>query len=680
MLQINLKKLSITKGYVFKVFLISTLFIAPFINVQSQTKKDTIRVYRLGELVVRGGIGISPVEFSKSVVNFRTIQEADVASISELQFHLPSADIRTNSRGEALVFIRGAGERQLGLFLDGALMNIPWDNRLDLNLVPTDIIGKIDINKNSNSVLYGANILGGVVSIRTYERNEQGFSGSAKVHFTDGGGLLTSVVQDGRIGDFNYIANASYYKTDGIILSSNAPDDMTNQSLTSSLRTNTDIERLNFYARGEYHISKDSKIGLSLNLTSAEKGVASENHLLSNAARYWRYSDWNRNMFTLNGKHKFSDNFAIRTTFWADFFSQQIDSYDSTYSSIKEIQNDKDFTFGNRIAVEYLVMENQLLTLVYNSFFSNHDETINSKPDEVEPLRTDVFSQYTYSTGFEYKGFFNKIQLHGGATFDGNITPKTGLFTDSEGLSYTDFGAFFGGSYSFNNNASIYTNLARRSRFPTLREAYSGGLGTFTVNPDLKAETGILSDIGFIYSDSKFDFTVSAFYNLYDDLIVRVRDPNDRNKRMRINLAKANIYGLDANVTLFKYLPYILQANVLYLFSEGEEDGKRTELEYRPNLSGSAIFGYSFQFGLKPQFELEYIGQQYGIDATTDEPLTKLESNILMNVRLGYGFSFSKLYIECFARLNNITDRYVLSQIGLPEAGRTFSSGFSIRF
>jgi len=668
------------KRFNINIIVILLIVILSSISLLSEKRKDTIRIYRLGELLVTGGIGISPVEFSKSEVSFRTIQEADVASISELQFYLPSANIRTNSRGEALVFIRGAGDRQTGLFLDGAYMNIPWDNRLDLNLIPTDIIGKIEIKKNSNSVLYGANILGGVFSIRTYERNEQGYSGSAKLQLTDGGGLLASVVQDGRIGDFNYIANASYYETDGAILSSNAPSDLTNQDLSSRLRTNTDMQRLNFYARGEYHISTDSKIGLSMNYTSAEKGAASESHLLSSASRYWRYSDWNRNMITLNGKHKFSENIAIRTTFWADFFAQQIDSYDSTFSKIEEIQNDKDFTFGNRIAVEYRLKENQLINLVYNSFYSKHDETINANPDVSNPNREDVFSQFTYCTGLEYKGFFNRIQVHCGATFDGNITPKTGLFTDNEGLTYTDFGAFLGGSYSFNNNISIYSNLARRSRFPTLREAYSGALGTYTVNPNLSAETGILTDIGLIYSTTQFNISMSAFYNNYDDLIVRVRDPNDRNKRMRINLAKATIYGADASIELFRNMPYILQANLLFLFSEGQEDGKKTKLEYRPNLSASVIFGYSFGFGLKPQFEIEYIGEQYGIDANADSQFSKLESNIVLNMRIGYGFTINNLFIECFARLNNISDRYILSQIGLPEPGRTFSSGISVRF
>lgn len=642
--------------------------------------KDTIRAYRLGEVVIKGSVKISKVENAVSSVGFRAIQESDVTSLSQLQTYLPSSFIRTNSRGEALVFIRGAGERQLGLFLDGASINIPWDNRLDLSLVPTDVIGKISVDKNSNSILMGANILGGAVSITSYERASDGIGGSFRMQYTDGGGYLASLVNDGRFGNFNYIANVSYTKSEGTILSADAPESLLHQSKNSRLRTNSDMERINVFARAEYKPFSGTSLGLSVNFTSAEKGVPTEEYLYASDARFWRYSDWNRNLITLNGEQILADNLTLRGTFWADLFKQQINSYDSTYSTIKQIQKDDDFTFGNRIALEYALADNHTISLVFNSSYSDHKEKIDTNPE-------DEFSQFTYSTGIEYKGSFDWLNLYAGATADGNKTPKTGVYTDSEGLSYSDYGLFVGARYFISDEASVYFNSSRRSRFPTLREAYSGALGKFTVNPNLGAETGLLNDLGFSYVSSNFTVNASLFYNLYDDMIVRITvpkdnplyDPNNPKARMRDNLAEATTYGFDANFALFQNSPYIIQGHLLLLKSEGKEQGQTTKLEYKPEFNAALVLGYKFNFGLKPQFELEYTGQQYGLNAGTSK-FDEIDASVLLNLRLSYNFFAMNSFFEVFARVNNISDEYYLAQLGLPGIGRTFSCGVSLRY
>ncbi len=642
--------------------------------------RDTVRVYRLGEVVIKGSEKISKVENAVSTINFRTIQEADVVSFSQLQAYLPSTFIKSNSRGEALAFIRGGGERGLGLFLDGAMISIPWDNRMDLSFVPTDIIGKINVDKNASSILMGANIMSGAINITTYERAVDGVGGAFRAQYTDGGGYLASLVNDGKFGNFNYIANVSYTKSDGSIISGDAPDDLLHQSKSSRLRTNSDMERINIFARGEYKPSEATSLGLSVNFTTAEKGVPTEEYMYANDVRFWRYSDWNRKMITFNGEQIFSDNIAFRATLWADIFTQQIDSYDSTLTNIKQIQKDNDLTFGNRFALEYSLAPSQIISLVFNSAYSGHTEKID-KNDE------DEFSQFNYSGGLEYKGAFDNLHLSAGATIDGNITPKTGIYTDNEGLSSSDYGLFVGARYFINSDLSVYLNSSRRTRFPTLRESYSGALGKFAVNPDLGPETALLNDIGVSYVSSNFAMNASLFYSLYDDLLVKVTvpkghplyDPTKPKLKMRDNLAEATAYGFDANFALFQNSPYIVQANFLFLKSEGKEEGKTTELEYRPDFSGTAILGYKFDFGLKPQFELEYTGKQYGLNAQTSK-YDEIDPVTLANFRIGYNFYAMQSYFEVFARVNNITDKFYWTQIGLPSVGRTFSCGVSLRY
>jgi hypothetical protein len=117
------------------------------------------------------------------------------------------------------------------------------------------------------------------------------------------------------------------------------------------------FRKANVFIRSEYKPADGTSLGLSYNLTTAEKGVPSEEYLYAKDARFWRYSDINRNVVTFNAEQYLRRNMIFRTTLWGDFFNQQIDAYDSTYSKIVTKQKDKDFTFGNRFALEYEVLK-----------------------------------------------------------------------------------------------------------------------------------------------------------------------------------------------------------------------------------------------------------------------------------------------------------------------------------
>ncbi|MER3328237.1 MAG: Plug domain-containing protein, partial [Candidatus Kapaibacterium sp.] len=108
----------------------------------AQSSKDTIRVYRLGEIVTEGAKGSQKIQPTKiKEIKYHEIKEQDAVNMQDLNAIIPGGFIQTNSRGESLLYLRGAGERSIALFFDGMYFNIPWDNRVDLSMIPTDIIG-----------------------------------------------------------------------------------------------------------------------------------------------------------------------------------------------------------------------------------------------------------------------------------------------------------------------------------------------------------------------------------------------------------------------------------------------------------------------------------------------------------------------------------------------------------
>jgi outer membrane cobalamin receptor len=63
------------------------------------------------------------------------------------------------------VCIRGAQSRQVLILMDGQVLNSSQNGVVDLSMINTDQIERIEILKGPGSALYGANALGGVINI-----------------------------------------------------------------------------------------------------------------------------------------------------------------------------------------------------------------------------------------------------------------------------------------------------------------------------------------------------------------------------------------------------------------------------------------------------------------------------------------------------------------------------------
>jgi len=660
------------------LFIISTFLVAK--NIYSQ---DSIRVYQLGTIEVIDQKVASNIQLSSfEKVNYYTIRKFEPILFSEIKQILPTALVYTNSRGEMLINLRNSDERQLGLFFDGMTLNIPWDNRFDMTFVPMDIIGSIVVNTNPSSILYGANVLAGVIDIATIERKNNGFGGNFRLSGNDASTMSGSFTLDGRYNKFNYIVNAGYTESDGFLLSSNMPQ-MPNQTLNTKLRTNTDYKLFNTYARGEYHFSPNSKYGLSINYTNGEKGVAPEGY--NPDARYWRYPDWNRTILTLNGVSTFSEKneMSLRSTVWYDYFTQTINSYnDISYKDLLEKQIDEDNSFGGRFIFSTNTFANQNLRIVLNGLYSEHNEKIKSPSDS---LKSDLdFSSLLISGGADYNFDWKKYLLSFGLTYDYLLTPKTGAFVENENEDYSDFGAYTSFTYLQSENLRYIANLSRRTRFQTMREAYSGALGKFLVNPDLKPENAINAELKTIYELNNFEISGALFGRFSNDLIIQktVVDPVDgKKKKQRFNLSESQNYGVDLNAS-YRF-PFNLSASLyfMYMYSTGKEEGVEIDhLEYKPDILSSLFLDYGFSFGLDLHGEIIYTGEQWGIDVSDDswkkiDPTFQLNFIISQKIPISTEFS-PKVYLK----INNITDEYIQTRIGLPEPGRMFYFGISSQF
>ena len=137
----------------------------PWTDIQTATaQQDTVR---LGNIVIAAfadGPVAGATTYTSKRVDLAKIVQQDAAVVADLARLIPAAHIQTNSRGETLIYLRNAGDRQVGVFFEGALLNIPWDNRVDMSLIPASVIGGVTVAKGGSRVETGAQLRGGAVN------------------------------------------------------------------------------------------------------------------------------------------------------------------------------------------------------------------------------------------------------------------------------------------------------------------------------------------------------------------------------------------------------------------------------------------------------------------------------------------------------------------------------------
>jgi len=665
-----------------KIRIALILLMASMVGYGQNTQDSIVKTYHLGEVEITG-FKIEEVPMPQTTkINYWELRKADAPDLSQLQKNIPSGRIRTNSRGESILFLRGAGERQLGLFFDGVPYNVPWDNRFDLTFLPLDVVGEISVNQNASSVLYGANVLGGAVNINTYERSSNGSNGSLTISGSNSETYSGSGSFDWKKDNFNFTAALSYLDSKGSILPANSPPELQSQDREAKYITNTQRKRFSLFTRGEWWFGESSKTGLSVNFVTGSKGVAPETHVAPADARLWRYPDWNRVTVSSNSKFKLNSKLDLTTVFWWDNFGQKIETYsDLSFSKITESQQDRDITLGGRASLIYKLNENHSLLGVVNFSATSHNEIIlNASGGQISDFD---YSQNFLSSGLEYSYRYEEFSILGGGVFDLSMINKTGAFTQYGNTSTSAPGVFASAAWEVSPGWEVFAGVTYRNRFPSLRESFSGALNRFKANPDLKPEKGTLTDFGVKFGRNGLTLKLSGFYNIYSDLISQIRlttAQDAQRRRMRINLADATIIGSEL---VFEYKPSTfigISGNLTYMDARGKADGVvEDKLDNKPEVLGGVTIELKPVNRIGISLESEFTGKQ--VETNPEKPSDKIEiaGSAVFNLRLSYSLLSAGFSGDVFFRVNNIFDQYRIYQLGLIEPGRSISVGITIK-
>lgn len=627
--------------------------------------KDSIKTYRLEDVTIKGILTLEPESFIK--IEPKELKKADARSAFDMGKKIPSIKAQTNSRGESLFFFRGSGERQMTLFLDGVPLNIPWDNRIDLSLLPSGIIEEITILKGVPPAIFGANTISGVINMATINPETSGYDGRLSVQLGATGNRKFVGTFMNSSDKLSYVVSGDLTNYDSYKLPSsfNNPANRGRNRINSYLRSKSALGKLN------YKLSDNFKTGLIISYVTSEKGVPPEIGVAS--PRYWQYPEWKNLIIGTTGNIDFDANKSF--LFYSlsfNKFNMQINQYKNlSFNTFDDIEKDYDNTFRFRLIYTNILNENSLIKAGVNGHLFQHKEEFLSGK-----YVTQTYTENIISGGAEYEYIKDNYVLSLGGGIDYIETPKTGDKPSKE--SVTDYAINAAFVYSFDESLSFRVNGGRKTRFPTLRETFSGALGRFVPNPSLKAESATSGELSLTYNTNSFHADASLFLSFLKDGIVRISLPQKQFKR--VNKDEIRTYGVEL-VTKYNYGNFSSNFNLTLLSAKAKNpDGEfKDTLEYRPEINSRFGIDYTITKNLNTLIELEYIGREYGLKEGSTG-YQSLPDYLITNLRLSYNFEIGSSNLETYLRVNNIFDRLYYTQFGLPEAGRQIFVGANFEF
>ncbi|MBD3222620.1 TonB-dependent receptor, partial [bacterium] len=608
---------------------------------------DTLLV-DLPDLVVRGDEA-APVKLDRTRLEAPVIRRQDAVTLAELGRLLPSARVAVNSRGDAHAMIRGAPERHVTTYLDGIPLNLPWDERVDLASIPTVGIGAIEGRRGVVSVLDGPGTLAGSVRLLP---PRLGTDASSLVRATvgDGGRGAVEARHQRRAGAWSLLGAGAWHTRDDWPLPGSG-----DPRLASDRRQWSGLVRA---ARPTAGGGRVSLLGAGW---TGEQGSPPELHL-GDDARFWRYPV--RERLVLGGvlEQPLGEAWDLGATVSGDLHHQEIDARGPDRWGAPRVAGDDyetswDRTANLRLRLTRWVGERATVAVQGSARYTHHREIAAVGAPERD------YAQWLTSLATEGElRLDRRWTVRAGAGWDRVAVPQAGDRTPSPD---TDAAALnLRLVRDLGRGQAIHLAATRRSRFPSLREAYSGALGRFVVNPDLGPERQDQLELGGIVSGPTWSLEAAGFLTRLEDGIERVAI--DETRYQRVNQGRIDVPGLElrGRWTPQADLAASLQHTVLDARVKG--DGEERPAEDRPAYIARAEIAWEPAIGPGVAIESRVTGPRWSADGTAPDGLRRLPAGVTWHLRVAWRTLLDGRELELHVRADNLFDQRVDFQTGLP--------------
>lgn len=598
----------------------------------------------------------------------------------------PFVHVRQNSRGEMELSIRGSDSRQAAVLLDGVPITLGFDHRTDPSLVPITGAQNLVIVRGLSSLLNGPNTLGGTIEVS--HDNVFGQLGTGRMWgglgVDENAAYVVSLgagrpVEDVMGGSLSVRGGFAHRQRDGLALAGGAPD----PTAAHGLRTNSDLRESDAFGTLRWNGALGRTLGVMVSGFNAERGVPPEEHIT--APRLWRYPYHSRAIIALSGS---AGSFATPLG-WGSFEfgagyntgRMKIESFsDRSYRNVTEEELGDERTWTGRALLSHSLPRGARLKSAVTMADVRYAESL-------PPAEVADYQQRLWSAGAEVDApLAPSTVLAGGLVYDIAATAKSGGRLAGQ-ETFDNIGWRAGLTHNVNVDWRLHASASRRSRFPSLRELYSGALNRFMPNPDLKPETLLGFEAGFTV-DRSFDVVpdatmqVNAFRHSLEDAVVRITLPPPDRRFQRINRDRIESTGAEllAGLAFSKNRDRAVTltgdavVQRISIFDQTTAGNPARHAENNPEVRGMIELGVPLPARIRGFANARYTGAQYCLNADTGGEMrlaAKTETNAALEKRFVVSRAGSIRSLRALLSLDNAGNVAIYDQCGLPQPGRT---------
>jgi iron complex outermembrane receptor protein len=583
-----------------------------------------------GERIVRRDVS------GHTVIGRSGIDILDAGDVSELAPALGSTRMQVNSRGEALISVRGAPERHVAVFLDGIPLVIPWDERADLSLLALDAVGGIEARRGIRSVADGPHALAGRVDLKTQRLGRPGHASRLGLAAGEADAWEARVAHLFASASLRWdgLVALSHRRSDGFLLPAET-NGLLHQDPDRRTRLNSARRQSAALVSLRRVLPRSGEVRGTVQWSDGEKGVAPEGHLTD--ACFWRYPETRRLLAGFSGHVHLNEDQRWRFggSYAADIFHQEIREFgDASYSDPQptlgdDYEVDDDLTHSARLALRRQWMNSRSIEWAASGRWTNHRETLVIGGDEERyaQLLGSFAAEWTEPLAEHWR-----FRLGGG--YERAATPETG----GQGREGRDTEAPVGlvALRRGFRSGQVEARLSQRSRFPSLRESFSEALGRFELNPDLEPEEQTLAELDARWANSRLELSGGVFASWIDGAIERMVSLNDPSLFRRANVGQLRTLGSEASLNWSPPLRgFTVASRLVFMNARVKEDGSYDRrAEDRPEFLTTSYVSYSHASGWRLRLENLSLGARHAADPVASDGLARLAAQISWNVRV----------------------------------------------
>lgn len=635
-------------------------------GAQDRVLSDTSRVvpdYTLAEIVVLGERNAVTRAATVYQVGRDRIDELGIRTPRDAMEHVPGVYFSRTGRNESTFRLRGFEQRQVSVFLDGVPVSLPYDGLVDVSQFVGTNLESVRVSHGFSSLLYGANSLGGSVSLMTRPPSPRP-SVSGRLEGSDHGRLFGSVEASGGSDRLRLSGSASLERAESFSLSRDFVPTMNEEG---DERANSSYDRRRAGLRVQYLISDAHQVGL--NLSGTDNSFDVPPNAVTDRPRYWRFPVWRRGLASINTQHVLSPVVGLRTAWFHDRYRNMVRSFDDDTYTTQERGYAFNSEYDDSSTGVSLYPSLSLLRVGATDGVFSYRRDVHRQRSGYEPFErysTDVLAvaleqDVDWTDGLSMMMGVNLNHLRP-LVAEGHPVGDPLTQVNAQGALLVRHGTLLSSRYA----------LARKSRFPTMKELYDSRLGRNLPNPELRSEVAMHGEVGLDAAWRAWNGGVSVFRSEVRDLISGVA-VGDGLLQLQ-NIQRSRMEGVEVEAQ-YRDRRGSVAVNYAYLRAVNRSPDRDSDrLLYRPAHRFNGMVSVRVHDRLRLGGEVSYTAGQYYQNPDSREwerlnDMTWITFRVEHELRNGVGW---------YLRIDNASDASYFSEFGIPLPGREISVGLKV--